>query len=164
MWWGWGQSLRLRLSKSLPPFGFRLIFLLFQFFGCFWFWFTLLFCCIFFLHFSCCFAWYVATCTQISITPNVIIPSPPATLSHRTHLSHFPSYRRRPPTPTPEQTAVSDRRGAWEVPPTRQANSSYLTSQLAADRHGGSVQVYTPHLINHTPHPISMEPDLSHRS
>lgn len=27
------------------------------------------------------------------------------------------------------------------MPPTRQANSSYLTSQLAADRHGGSVQV-----------------------
>uniref|UniRef100_A0A8C6LTB9 non-specific serine/threonine protein kinase n=1 Tax=Nothobranchius furzeri TaxID=105023 RepID=A0A8C6LTB9_NOTFU len=39
------------------------------------------------------------------------------------------------------QTAVSDRRGAWEVQPTRQANSSYLTSHLAADRHGGSVQV-----------------------
>lgn len=59
-----------------------------------------------------------------------------------------------PPTtaaPTPEQTAVSDRRGAWEVQPTRQANSSYLTSHLAADRHGGSVQVYTPHLISQHP-------------
>lgn len=40
----------------------------------------------------------------------------------------------------PEQTASSDRRGAWEVQPNRQANS-YLTSHLASDRHGGSVQV-----------------------
>uniref|UniRef100_A0A669EZF3 non-specific serine/threonine protein kinase n=1 Tax=Oreochromis niloticus TaxID=8128 RepID=A0A669EZF3_ORENI len=39
------------------------------------------------------------------------------------------------------QTAASDRRGAWEVQPARQANSSYLTSHLTADRHGGSVQV-----------------------
>uniref|UniRef100_A0A8C5GX75 non-specific serine/threonine protein kinase n=1 Tax=Gouania willdenowi TaxID=441366 RepID=A0A8C5GX75_GOUWI len=30
---------------------------------------------------------------------------------------------------------------SWEVQPTRQANPSYLTSHLAADRHGGSVQV-----------------------
>ncbi|XP_047665825.1 casein kinase I isoform X2 [Tachysurus fulvidraco] len=40
----------------------------------------------------------------------------------------------------PDQTASSDRRGAWEVQPNRQANS-YLTSHLASDRHGGSVQV-----------------------
>uniref|UniRef100_A0A8C1WWV3 non-specific serine/threonine protein kinase n=1 Tax=Cyprinus carpio TaxID=7962 RepID=A0A8C1WWV3_CYPCA len=38
------------------------------------------------------------------------------------------------------KTAISDRRGAWEVQPNRQTNS-YLTSHLAADRHGGSVQV-----------------------
>uniref|UniRef100_A0A8C9W029 non-specific serine/threonine protein kinase n=1 Tax=Scleropages formosus TaxID=113540 RepID=A0A8C9W029_SCLFO len=38
-------------------------------------------------------------------------------------------------------TASSDRRGAWEVQPNRQTNSSYLASHLAADRHGGSVQV-----------------------
>uniref|UniRef100_A0A8D3ACJ0 non-specific serine/threonine protein kinase n=1 Tax=Scophthalmus maximus TaxID=52904 RepID=A0A8D3ACJ0_SCOMX len=51
--------------------------------------------------------------------------------------------KRQPSSQRPAltQTAVSDRRGAWEVQPTRQANSSYLTSHLAADRHGGSVQV-----------------------
>lgn len=43
----------------------------------------------------------------------------------------------------PDQTASSDRRGAWEVQPNRQANS-YLTSHLASDRHGGSVQVSLP--------------------
>uniref|UniRef100_A0A8P4G0J2 non-specific serine/threonine protein kinase n=1 Tax=Dicentrarchus labrax TaxID=13489 RepID=A0A8P4G0J2_DICLA len=51
---------------------------------------------------------------------------------HRDRPSQHPPIR--------NQTAVSDRRGAWEVQPTRQANSSYLTSHLAADRHGGSVQ------------------------
>lgn len=70
------------------------------------------------------------------------------------HCNPLPDSSSPPTTaaaPTPEQTAVSDRRGAWEVQPTRQANSSYLTSHLAADRHGGSVQVYTPHLINQHP-------------
>ncbi|XP_062439869.1 casein kinase I isoform X2 [Rhea pennata] len=37
--------------------------------------------------------------------------------------------------------APSDRRGEWEIQPNRQTNTSYLTSHLAADRHGGSVQV-----------------------
>lgn len=59
-------------------------------------------------------------------------------------LAHSP--RLPPPAPPPApppsaQTAISDRRGAWEVQPNRQTNSSYLTSHLAADRHGGSVQV-----------------------
>lgn len=81
---------------------------------------------------------------------------------HSPHPHPLPSHP-PPITDAPEQTAVSDRRGAWEVQPTRQANSSYLTSHLAADRHGGSVQVYTPHLINQQPHPVSMESDLSHR-
>uniref|UniRef100_A0A2K5YFA0 non-specific serine/threonine protein kinase n=1 Tax=Mandrillus leucophaeus TaxID=9568 RepID=A0A2K5YFA0_MANLE len=35
----------------------------------------------------------------------------------------------------------SERRGEWEIQPSRQTNTSYLTSHLAADRHGGSVQV-----------------------
>ncbi|KAM7151295.1 casein kinase I isoform 2-T3 [Macrochelys suwanniensis] len=38
-------------------------------------------------------------------------------------------------------TASSDRRGEWEIQPSRQTNTSYLTSHLAADRHGGSVQI-----------------------
>ncbi|XP_048722942.1 casein kinase I isoform X4 [Caretta caretta] len=38
-------------------------------------------------------------------------------------------------------TASSDRRGEWEIQPSRQTNTSYLTSHLAADRHGGSVQL-----------------------
>ncbi|XP_045437591.1 casein kinase I isoform X3 [Pipistrellus kuhlii] len=38
-------------------------------------------------------------------------------------------------------TASSERRGEWEIQPSRQTNTSYLTSHLAADRHGGSVQV-----------------------
>ncbi|XP_073715532.1 casein kinase I isoform X1 [Misgurnus anguillicaudatus] len=58
-----------------------------------------------------------------------------------TRESH--AHRDRPSQHQPlrNQTAVSDRRGAWEVQPNRQTNSSYLTSHLAADRHGGSVQV-----------------------
>ncbi|TRY86408.1 hypothetical protein DNTS_025363 [Danionella cerebrum] len=58
-----------------------------------------------------------------------------------TRESH--AHRDRPSQHQPlrNQTAISDRRGAWEVQPNRQANSSYLTSHLAADRHGGSVQV-----------------------
>uniref|UniRef100_A0A8C8I1W8 non-specific serine/threonine protein kinase n=1 Tax=Oncorhynchus tshawytscha TaxID=74940 RepID=A0A8C8I1W8_ONCTS len=44
--------------------------------------------------------------------------------------------------PLRNQTAASDRRGAWDAQPHRQTNSSYLSSShLAADRHGGSVQV-----------------------
>lgn len=43
----------------------------------------------------------------------------------------------------PKQTASSERRGEWEIQPSRQTNTSYLTSHLAADRHGGSVQVPT---------------------
>ncbi|XP_014390947.1 PREDICTED: casein kinase I isoform gamma-1 isoform X3 [Myotis brandtii] len=38
-------------------------------------------------------------------------------------------------------TASSERRGEWEIQPSRQTNTSYLTSHLAADRLGGSVQV-----------------------
>lgn len=76
--------------------------------------------------------------------PSIAPPIPPP--------PHIPDATLRPP----EQTAVSDRRGAWEVQPTRQANSSYLTSHLAADRHGGSVQVHTPHLISQQPHPVFM--------
>uniref|UniRef100_A0A8C6TIF3 Casein kinase 1, gamma 1 n=1 Tax=Neogobius melanostomus TaxID=47308 RepID=A0A8C6TIF3_9GOBI len=58
-----------------------------------------------------------------------------------TRESH--AHRERPSQhqPVRNQTASSDRRGAWEVQPSRQANSSYLSSHLAADRHGGSVQV-----------------------
>ncbi|XP_054244227.1 casein kinase I isoform X6 [Indicator indicator] len=45
----------------------------------------------------------------------------------------------------PSQQALrnqaSERRGEWEIQPSRQTNTSYLTSHLAADRHGGSVQV-----------------------
>lgn len=109
-----------------------------------------------FLRFSCCFAWYLASHTHSSISPNTIVPSlpsPPDPPSIAT--PHSLPDSSSPPTaaaaPTPEQTAVSDRRGAWEVQPTRQANSSYLTSHLAADRHGGSVQVHTPHLIEQQP-------------
>lgn len=96
-----------------------------------------------------------ASHTHSSVSPNTIVPSlpsPPTLLP----LQPLPDSSSPPTTaaaPTPEQTAVSDRRGAWEVQPTRQANSSYLTSHLAADRHGGSVQVHTPHLINQRPLP-----------
>ncbi|XP_043933423.1 casein kinase I [Protopterus annectens] len=46
--------------------------------------------------------------------------------------------------PLRNQTASSDRRGAWEAQPSRQTNASYLTSHLAADRLGGSVQGVSP--------------------
>ncbi|XP_054982819.1 casein kinase I isoform X5 [Sorex araneus] len=41
--------------------------------------------------------------------------------------------------PLRNQTTSTERRGEWEIQPSRQ--TSYLTSHLAADRHGGSVQV-----------------------
>ncbi|XP_041917946.1 casein kinase I isoform X2 [Alosa alosa] len=57
-----------------------------------------------------------------------------------TRESH--TYRDRPSQQQAfrNQTSATDRRGAWEVQPNRQTNSSYLTSYMA-DRHGGSVQV-----------------------
>lgn len=107
-----------------------------------------------FLRFTCCFAWFLASHTHSSVSPNTIVPSLPSPPTPPPfHCDTHPDSSSPPTTaaPTPEQTAVSDRRGAWEVQPTRQANSSYLTSHLAADRHGGSVQVYTPHLISQHP-------------
>ncbi|MGH0115351.1 UNVERIFIED_CONTAM: hypothetical protein FKN15_006779 [Acipenser sinensis] len=58
-----------------------------------------------------------------------------------TRESHIHRDRPSQQQPLRNQTASSDRRGAWEVQPNRQTNTSYLTSHLAADRHGGSVQV-----------------------
>ncbi|RXM97722.1 Casein kinase I isoform gamma-1 [Acipenser ruthenus] len=58
-----------------------------------------------------------------------------------TRESHVHRDRPSQQQPLRNQTASSDRRGAWEVQPNRQTNTSYLTSHLAADRHGGSVQV-----------------------
>ncbi|KAM4829737.1 casein kinase I isoform 4-T6 [Thomomys bottae] len=57
-----------------------------------------------------------------------------------TRESH--THRDRPSQQQPlrNQTASSERRGEWEIQPSRQTNISYLTSHLAADRHGGSVQ------------------------
>uniref|UniRef100_A0A8C2YNH7 Casein kinase 1 gamma 1 n=1 Tax=Chinchilla lanigera TaxID=34839 RepID=A0A8C2YNH7_CHILA len=57
-----------------------------------------------------------------------------------TRESH--THRDRPSQPQPlrNQTASSERRGEWEIQPSRQTSTSYLTSHLAADRHGGSVQ------------------------
>lgn len=81
-------------------------------------WLLFVSCQFSFLH---CAACHLASLRPLSLTRHTLPPSP------------------RPPPST--QTAVSDRRGAWEVQPNRQTNSSYLTSHLAADRHGGSVQV-----------------------
>ncbi|KGL88398.1 Casein kinase I isoform gamma-1, partial [Charadrius vociferus] len=50
-------------------------------------------------------------------------------------------HRDRPSQQALRNQASSDRRGDWEIQPSRQTNTSYLTSHLAADRHGGSVQV-----------------------
>ncbi|CAB1338987.1 unnamed protein product [Coregonus sp. 'balchen'] len=74
------------------------------------------------------------------------IPTPVGTVnmdsgaSAITRESH--PHRERPSQHQPmrNQTAASDRRGAWEVQPSR-TNSSYMASHLASDRHGGSVQV-----------------------
>ncbi|NXF64968.1 KC1G1 kinase, partial [Ciccaba nigrolineata] len=56
-----------------------------------------------------------------------------------TRDSHI--HRDRPSQQALRNQASSDRRGEWEIQPSRQTNTSYLTSHLAADRHGGSVQV-----------------------
>ncbi|XP_031411049.1 casein kinase I isoform X3 [Meleagris gallopavo] len=50
-------------------------------------------------------------------------------------------HRDRPSQQALRNQVSSDRRGEWEIQPSRQTNTSYLTSHLAADRHGGSVQV-----------------------
>uniref|UniRef100_A0A6Q2YIK3 non-specific serine/threonine protein kinase n=1 Tax=Esox lucius TaxID=8010 RepID=A0A6Q2YIK3_ESOLU len=56
--------------------------------------------------------------------------------------SHANRERPSQQQPLRNQTAASDRRGAWDAQPHRQTNSSYLSSShLAVDRHGGSVQV-----------------------
>eukprot|EP00063_Salmo_salar_P008438 XP_013983273.1 PREDICTED: casein kinase I isoform gamma-1-like [Salmo salar] len=64
--------------------------------------------------------------------------------THSTQTRNDPSHPHSLSLPSlpqlPEQTAASDRRGAWEVQPSR-TNSSYMASHLASDRHGGSVQV-----------------------
>ncbi|KFP33489.1 Casein kinase I isoform gamma-1, partial [Colius striatus] len=56
-----------------------------------------------------------------------------------TRDSHM--HRDRPSQQALRNQVSSDRRGEWEIQPSRQTNTSYLTSHLAADRHGGSVQV-----------------------
>uniref|UniRef100_A0A8K9V1P0 non-specific serine/threonine protein kinase n=1 Tax=Oncorhynchus mykiss TaxID=8022 RepID=A0A8K9V1P0_ONCMY len=73
------------------------------------------------------------------------IPTPVGTVnmdsgaSAITRESH--PHRDRPSQHQPMRNQVtSDRRGAWEVQPSR-TNSSYMASHLASDRHGGSVQV-----------------------
>ncbi|KAG9341180.1 hypothetical protein JZ751_019619 [Albula glossodonta] len=86
-----------------------------------------------------------------------------------TRESH--AHRDRPSQHQPlrNQTAASDRRGAWEVQPNRQTNSSYLSSHLAADRHGGSVQVVSSTngelnaddpLAAHSNAPITAQPEV----
>lgn len=87
-----------------------------------WLWLALFVSCWFpFLH---CAACHLASLRPLSLTHHTSPPPAPP-----------------PAPPSSAQTAISDRRGAWEVQPNRQTNSSYLTSHLAADRHGGSVQV-----------------------
>uniref|UniRef100_A0A8C5KIL3 Casein kinase 1, gamma 1 n=1 Tax=Jaculus jaculus TaxID=51337 RepID=A0A8C5KIL3_JACJA len=77
-----------------------------------------------------------------------------------TRESH--THRDRPSQQQPlrNQTASSERRGEWEIQPSRQTNTSYLTSHLAADRHGGSVQPrsltaewFVRGLFSHSPAP-----------
>ncbi|KAM6973503.1 casein kinase I-like isoform 1-T1 [Aplochiton taeniatus] len=59
-----------------------------------------------------------------------------------TRESHANRERPSQHQPLRNQTTASDRRGAWDAQPHRQTNSSsYLSSHLAADRLGGSVQV-----------------------
>uniref|UniRef100_A0A8C2LNL4 non-specific serine/threonine protein kinase n=1 Tax=Cricetulus griseus TaxID=10029 RepID=A0A8C2LNL4_CRIGR len=60
-----------------------------------------------------------------------------------TRESH--THRDRPSQQQPlrNQTASSEHRGEWEIQPSWQTNTSFLMCYLAADRHGGSVQVPT---------------------
>ncbi|XP_069758862.1 casein kinase I-like isoform X2 [Narcine bancroftii] len=71
--------------------------------------------------------------------------------------------------PLRNQTGAADRRGAWEIQPSRQQNPSYLTSQLASDRHGGSVQVVSSTngelniddpTVAHSSAPIATQPEV----
>uniref|UniRef100_A0A8C4TEY9 non-specific serine/threonine protein kinase n=1 Tax=Erpetoichthys calabaricus TaxID=27687 RepID=A0A8C4TEY9_ERPCA len=58
-----------------------------------------------------------------------------------TRESHVHRDRPSQQQPLRNQNVSSDRRGAWEVQPNRQTSTTYIASHLAADRHGGSVQV-----------------------
>uniref|UniRef100_A0AAR2IW47 non-specific serine/threonine protein kinase n=1 Tax=Pygocentrus nattereri TaxID=42514 RepID=A0AAR2IW47_PYGNA len=69
---------------------------------------------------------------------SVPVDSGASAITRETHTN-----RERPSQHQPlrNQTASSEHRGAWDVQPLRQTNLSYLSSYLAADRHGGSAQV-----------------------
>ncbi|XP_015274256.1 PREDICTED: casein kinase I isoform gamma-1 [Gekko japonicus] len=68
-----------------------------------------------------------------------------------TRESHM--YRERASIQPQRTQAASERRGDWEAPPpVRQTNALFLTSHLASERHGGSVQV-----INSTNGELNMD-------
>lgn len=99
----WFTSPGLSFCLSLPPFGSGLVSFCLSSLAeaLLWFWFTLLFCYIFFLlHFSCCFA-----CNLASHTPKY--PSFLTQLFHHFPPPPPPSYPSHPlplPSPTPPTT------------------------------------------------------------
>lgn len=149
---------------NLTPFGLRLISFWFSSLAeaLLWFWFTLLFCCNFFLlHFSCCFAWYLASHTQIPIFPNATIPSPPS-LSHRTPTPTTPPITDAPELLSRQRSLIDEEHGRCS-PLAKQTRRIWPPTW---QRTGTGAQCrYTPLTWStNSPYPVSMESDLSHRT
>lgn len=93
-----------------------------------WFGFTLLFCYFFPHHFSCCFAWYLASHTQLSISPNTIIPSFPHSPTPSFHCTPNPC---SPPiTAAPDSWADSGVRSTRSMGGAAHTPSKLLLSDL----------------------------------
>lgn len=112
---------------------------------------------IFLLHLSCCFAWYLASHTQLPIFPNTIIPSLPLP-SHPQSLFH--SHHRRPRLLSRQRSQIDEEHGRCS-PHAKQTPPIWPPTW---QRTGTGAQCrYTPLTWStNSPHPISMESDLSH--
>lgn len=115
----------------------------------------ILFC--FLLHFSCCFACYLDTHTQIPIFPNSIIPPP----IHCTPQSHLPSHPwcNPPPPPSRQRSQIDEEHGRCS-PHDKQTRPIWPPTW---QRTGTGAQCrYTPLTWSPTAPPSSWESDLSH--
>lgn len=132
--------------------------------SCFDFYSHFYFAIYFFLHhFSCCFAWYLASHTRLLISPNTIIPSlpHPHLSSHCTHWSLFPTHHCRPWLLSRQRCQIDEEHGRCS-PHAKQTPPTWPPTWR---RTGTGAQCrYTPLTWStSSPHPIPVESDLSHR-
>lgn len=117
-----------------------------------------------FLHFTCCFAWFLASHTHSSVSPNTIVPSlpsPPTPLP----LRHPPRFLITTHHRCPDSWADSRVRSTRSMGGAAHTPSKLLLSDLppgSGQARGLSAGIH-PSPDQPTPvYPISMEPDLSH--